>query len=254
MRIIFIAILLSLPFSLYGQNCKSSITIGLGSIWPPYYFEKQGKPTGIDIDIMSTIFEQAQLCIHYKKMSTTLRAFVELEKGSIDVLYAASFNAEREKIGLYSKPYRHENVRIFWKKNAVSSLVNGDLYTLLNAGLTGAINAGSYFGPTHDEIINSELMGAISNIPTITSRMKMLAHGRVDFLIEDEITGLYYLQQNKIADIELHPFLVYTNDVSFIFSRKNFTSMQVQEIDDLLQKNSTLISNIIRRYAPSLHR
>jgi len=231
-------ILLSLCIVLYSINsiaCEKTLTLGLGAEWKPYYFEEQGKHTGADIQFIQNILATANICLVYVKIPTSKRAVVELEKGNIDFLYGASYSSARDKFARFSTPYRSENVRIFWIKNKYKHLTNGTLSDLVGAGLLGVSNRGSYLGShLKDEI---ETNSSIYLVTTIKQRMKMLENGRVDFAIEEEVAGLNYLRQHSLKNIELHPFVVFQNEVSLMFSRKTVPKQTVDKINLIIKQN-----------------
>jgi len=235
-------------FSFYSQAdaCDVSIRLALGSNWPPYYIETNGYPKGIEI--IDLVFKKADLCVQYEKVATMARSLAELEKGNIDAVFAASYYKERTKYGVYSIPYRTEKIRIFWQGSKVESLKSGDLNTLLNSGLTAAINVGSYFGPKYNDYLNNKSRKEIVKIPTIDRKIKMLQHQRVDFVLEDENTGLYYLRENQIKGVEMHPYVVYQNEVAFLFNKNTFSMDYLAKLNAAITDSEKQISEIIARY------
>lgn len=248
--------LLFLCILLYPVNslaCDTTLILGLGSDWRPYYFEKQGQPAGADIEYIKNILSEANICLTYSKIKDSLRSQVELEKGNIDFLSGASYSPERDKFARFSIPYRSENIRIFWIKNKYQRLTEMTLRDLIEAGLSGVSNRGSYLGSSnHNELKNTSSIHLVS---TIAQRMKMLAHGRVDFVIEDEMAGLEYLQQHSLENIELHPYIVFKNEVSLMFSRKSVPKRVVDKINLIIKKikyKQTLPFYISPKIKPSM--
>jgi len=45
-----------IPFAALAMACNKTLTLGLGSTWPPYYYKDEGKISGVDIDIVKNIF------------------------------------------------------------------------------------------------------------------------------------------------------------------------------------------------------
>jgi len=231
----------------YAEVCNTTLTLGLGNIWPPYYFEVDSQPRGADIDIVKMLFAQANICLNYRKMPSSARGMIELEKGNIDFLYAASFSKEREKIGFFSRPYRRETVRIFWRSVGRKYLAGGTLESLFLSGLVVATNRGSFIGNTSEQVLKRQNETAVVSVPTIEQRMMMLRHQRVDFIIEDEVAGLYYIHKEKLKGIELHPYVIYQNDISLMFSR-NISEKTITSINKIIQRNSKSIDLIIESY------
>ena len=98
-------LLIFISSSVHSQPCQSTLKLGLGSIWPPYHFNQNGQPSGIDIEIVQHIFKQANICLLYSKMPSSARALVELKKGSIDFLHGASFSEKRKEYAIFTLPY-----------------------------------------------------------------------------------------------------------------------------------------------------
>ena len=82
-----------------------------------------------------------------------------------------------------------------------------------------------------------ETNSSIHLVTTIKQRMKMLENGRVDFAIEEEVAGLNYLRQHSLKNIELHPFVVFQNEVSLMFSRKTVPKQIVYKINSIIKQN-----------------
>jgi polar amino acid transport system substrate-binding protein len=230
-----------------AQLCNTTLTLGLGNIWPPYYFEVDAQPVGADIDIVKMISAQANICLKFRKMPSSARAIIELEKGNVDFLYAASFSEKRDKIATFSKPYRNETVRIFWRSAERKYLAGVKLESLFLSGLIVAINRGSFVGRNAEQILKMQKDSAVISVPTIEQRMMMLIHQRVDFIIEDEVAGLYYIQKEKLKGIDLHPYVIYQNDISLMFSR-NISQQTISSINAVIQRSSNKIDSIIASY------
>ena len=241
-----------MPIIGISKACEQTLSIGVGTSWPPYYFEGKNNLIGIDVEIVETLFLELNICPRYIKMPSSVRGLTELEKGNVDVLYAASFTKERAVIGIFSEPYRQENVRIFWRPPQNNTIKYKDLMALLTANLVGTINPGSYFGPIYDKSLKTNNSWPLVYAPSIEQRMGMVDHNRVTFSIEDEIAGLYFLAQNKIKNIQLHPSSVYENQVSLLFSRKTVSQKQVTAINKVIINSQDKIKHIINSYTGDL--
>jgi len=234
----------------YGQdnNCENTFTLGLGNIWPPYYFEENGQIKGADIEIVESIFAQSDICLRYVKMPSSARALIELKNGKIDFLYGASFSSERAEYAIFSQPYRHETIRFFSRNAEYNKYRNASLADLFIAKLQAATNRGSYIGGFGIALTQKENQPYINHAPTIERRMKMLIFKRVDFTIEDQIAGLFYLQEKAIQTIKMHPFIISQNDISLLFSKNNISKQQVEEINTIIINNRKKFEAILSSY------
>ena len=239
-----------LSSSVYGQekNCQETFTLGLGSVWPPYYYEEDGQIKGVDIKIIENIFSQIDICLRFLKMPSSSRSLAELKKGAIDFIYGASFTHDRAKYAIYSLPYRQETIRLFWKKKGLNQYLDASLDDLFTAQLRVATNRGAYVGDYGLALTKKENQPYISNVPTIERRMKMLTYDRVDFTLEDEVAGRYYLKTHPESSIEMHPFVVYQNEVSLLFSKKTTSISQVEKINRIINANKNRYQELLMGY------
>lgn len=242
------ALLILISSSAYSQGCHSTLTLGLGSIWPPYYFNQNGQPSGIDIEIVQHIFKQANICLLYSKMPSTARALAELKKGSIDLLYGASYSKKREEFAIFTLPYRQETIRIFTRKQSNVELRNATLAQLLSAKLKVATNRGSYIGGDGLALANPDYTDYVFNVPRIDRRMKMLSHEHVDLTIEDEVAGLYYLKMNALTGIEMLPAIVYHNDISLMLNKSNISNELINNINTVIKANNDAFRLLAKAY------
>ena len=231
-----------------AASCQTTLRLGLGQIWPPYYVEPQGKVDGIDIRIARHVFEQAEVCLHVVKQPSSNRSLTELARGNIDLLLAASYTAEREVYAHYSSPYRQESIRIFWFPKGRKALAKLDLQGLLDAGLKGAFNRGSYLGIDAELLkraVDKKQLLPVSNLP---QRVTMLRRHRVDFVIEDQNVGLQVFKQDNQLAVEMHPYVVHSNEVSMLFSRKSVNQALVERLSTIIEADKAQIAHIISSY------
>jgi len=246
MKILFFP-LIFLCCSLRCLACETTLTLGLGlETWPPYYMEEKGKSTGADIEFIRQVLNEADICLGIVKMPSSERAQLEIQNGNIDFLYSASYSEKRAEYAAFSLPYRDERVRIFWKKSQHQHLTNKTLVDLVNSGLMGVSNRGGYIGNYNQKVINDH--SKITRVSTLRQRIRLLGLDRVDFAIEDELSGLYYLHQHDIKNIELHPYVVYKNEVALMFSRKSVPSKIIDKINLAIQKKKHHYPTILAQF------
>jgi polar amino acid transport system substrate-binding protein len=205
---------------------------------------------GADIDIVKFILSKANLCLRYNKMPSSSRALLELKKGSIDFLYAATFSDERAQYGVFSSPYRKEVVRVFWQKDfekQFKQLNEANLSALFAAGLRGVSNRGSYIGEEIEALLikNSD---HILTVPQIERRMIMLERKRVDFTIEDELAGQYLIDKYQLKGISMHPKVLYSSNLSLLFNRANISQELLEKINNIIEENRTEFEKILQTY------
>jgi len=243
-KYIFLALALS---ATHAFACEKTLSFGVSyESWEPYYFNKGDQQTGAEIDFIKLVFADANICYKTVRIPSSERALLELRKGNIDLLFSASKSEKRAEYAHFSEPYRTEYMRIFWHKSTPQKLKNATLAELLELRLQGAVNRGSYFGPINQPLI--EKSSSFRRVPTLRQRINLVTHHRVDFAIEDEAAGLQYIHTNKIDNIELHPYIVHSDQVSFMFSKKSVPYSIVEKVNVAIKNNRDSYPDILARY------
>ncbi|WP_435276380.1 substrate-binding periplasmic protein [Psychrobium sp. nBUS_13] len=227
--------------------CDKTLIFGISyESWEPYYSIKGEQHTGSEIDFLKLVLADANICYKTVRVPSSERALLELKKGNIDLLLSASNNESRAGHAHFSEPYRTEYIRIFWHKSAPSKLKNATLNEILEFGFHGAVNLGSYFGPINQPLIEKSL--SIRRVATLRQRIDLVSHHRVDFAIEDEAAGLQYIHCHNIENIELHPYIVHSDQVSFMFSKKSVPYSIVEKINASIKNNRDSYPDILAKY------
>jgi polar amino acid transport system substrate-binding protein len=138
-------------------------------------------------------------------------------------------------------------MRLFWHEK--SDVLEHDLQNLMRSGKTFVINSGGYYGKEFKQLSQqAEHKGQIVQVKMIEQRLNMLQAKRIDFMIDDEVSGLYLLAQKKITAIALHPYVINDNPIHFMFSNKTVNTAHSQKIDDAIKQLETPIIDIIANY------
>ncbi|MCQ8878811.1 transporter substrate-binding domain-containing protein [Pseudoalteromonas shioyasakiensis] len=234
-----------------GTACDKTLKVGIGQPWPPFVMIHGNDFSGIDIEITRQVFTEAGFCAEFIALPSSIRGLAELEKGTVDVLPAASFSKQRAQYSHFSLAYRHERMRLFWHEdNELSEL---DLASLMANNKTFVINSGGYYGQEFEQLTRQpSYNNLIVKVKMIEQRIYMLQAKRVDFMIDDELSGLYVIAQKQMTGIKLHPYVVHDNPIHFMYSKKTVTTAQSQKIDDAIVKLSGQIENIIAEYTTAI--
>ncbi|QUI60962.1 transporter substrate-binding domain-containing protein [Pseudoalteromonas sp. A22] len=231
----------------YASDCanKSSLKIGIGSSWPPFVMYGT-RPYGIDVDITRAVFERAGFCIEFIQLPSSARGITELEKGLIDVLPSASFSVDRAKIAYFSSPYRREKMRLFANKEID---LDSNLIELFSAGYTFTANPGAYYGEEVKQIKKIDWYDRrLFEIASLDRRIEMVAKNRIDFLIEDEDAGYYYINKLGYQSIQLHPYVVNDNAIHFMLGRHAFKRSDIERVNEAITNLNGTIANISEKY------
>ena len=119
----------------------------------------------------------------------------------------------------------------------------------MRSGKTFVINSGGYYGKEFKQLSQqAEHKGQIVQVKMIEQRLNMLQAKRIDFMIDDEVSGLYLLAQKQMTGIALHPYVINDNPIHFMFSNKTVNTAHSQKIDDAIKQLETPIIDIIANY------
>ncbi|MEI8607593.1 substrate-binding periplasmic protein [Pseudoalteromonas sp. B160] len=230
-----------------SNSCEKTLQVGVILPWPPFVFDGEQALTGIDVEISRLVLKHAGFCSKFVPLPSSKRGLVELENGRVDILTAASFNQQRAQYSHFSTSYRREKMRLFWYED--TKYLTHDLASLLAQQKTIAVNNGGYYGKEFEQLSkvtnNKDLL---VRVPLLKHRLYMLKAKRVDFMIDDEISGLYLISQEKIPGITLHPYVIHDNPIHFMLSKKTVTMDNVRSINAAIIDMQSNIKQIIASY------
>lgn len=244
-RITFVLSFACLIFSeaLLAQNCKK---IGVVASWPPLTFFDSAGATGLDVEIVQAIFDQAGLCYKFVRLPSSARTFEEMGKGVIDVSTMTSFTVERQKYGVFSKSYRDEKMRLISLSHP-RPIQN--LKTLLRKDLTIGLSIGSYYGEELNKLIlHQKYKEQFVSLASANSRISMLVKNRVDFIIDDLFSAHYYKNELGHDNIKIWPYVVHDNPVHLLLSHKSFTQSDIKKINTAIIEIQPKIDSVIKKY------
>ncbi|WP_442792723.1 substrate-binding periplasmic protein [Pseudoalteromonas sp. T1lg23B] len=247
-RLIFVLLIF---FTHYSHSCERTFKVGVGTSWPPYVMYEAERYFGVDIDATKHIFAKAGLCIRFVKLPSSARGITELEKGFIDILPSASYNEQRAKIAYFSAEYRRERMRLF----TLSALDEVEsLSELFTQGYLFTANPGAYYGEELASILRIEqFKDNYFEVASLSQRMELVRRGRVDFLIEDEASGIYYKNRLGYDTLRVHPYVIHDNGIHFMLNKDAFDIEQVAQINRAISLVSEQLKAIELKYQADLH-
>ncbi|MCK5313431.1 MAG: transporter substrate-binding domain-containing protein [Desulfobacteraceae bacterium] len=192
--IVFILIL-SIPF--FTANVKSE-TVTLGYVdFPPYEYEKDGKPAGIQVAIVKTLFERADISLKLQPLPFK-RAYERAEHGEIDGLFNFYKIKKRLPYFDYSEPVIENPLVFFVRKDS-----NIQFNTIEDLrGLKVGVMRGYTYGEGFDE---SPLFFRESTNSHLSNFKKLLSR-RIDAYCCDKLVGIHVARQYNIwSEIKILP-------------------------------------------------
>lgn len=198
----------------------------------PFQFKEQNKVQGIDVDTLSLVLDSMGCTVTFEEIPWE-RHLKEVESGKVDIASGASKTAEREKWGLFTKPYSGEAVLLYTLKENQPKYKFKNERELVKTGLKIGIVAASYLGEEFDKLIEEKLLVRNVNLFEFTNEKQL-----IDLLLTKRIDGFLYggKQVNFHNKIIMHPQKMFEHEAYFLFSKKTTSPEFIEAFNKQLQK------------------
>ena len=237
---IFFFILFFIPYShLFSQCPKEKLNFGYDD-WPPYQFKDSNKkPTGLDIDIITTVLKEMN-CPYILRTISWKAHISRLKKGKYHLAGGASKNEERKKFAYFSDSYRTESAIMLVQKKKLKNLIsvkNLKEFSLLKNFRLG-VNRGNWYGEAFEKLSKEKYFKKIIKTTTKEIQLyKMLNKGRISGILVDKYSGFSFLKKLKYREhIIPHPVKIYSDDIFVMFSKKSVKKSFVEQFNKSLKK------------------
>ncbi len=183
---------------LLGQPVAAEHLRLVGDSWPP--FTDQRLPdNGLAVQLVSAALQRAGHTTEYVEVPWA-RALKGFEQGDYDIVVAAWYSPERARYGLFSNPYLVNRIRFLRRAGAPFEYLGLDSLTPFSI----AVVRGYSYDPAFDKA------PGLTRVPVLEFAMgaRMLAAGRVQLTLEDELVARYHLShglreiRNAVAFVE----------------------------------------------------
>jgi len=161
--------------------------------YPPLaVVQPDGSAGGFSVDLLKAAAEAVGLSVSFK-IGPWYEIKEELASGALDVLPLAAYSAERHKVYDFTAPYLRMNGAVFVRKD------NTDIHEL--SDLIGKEVLVMQGDTAHEYVVKEKLSDNI--IPTISyeEAFKLLAAGKHDAVVVQQIIGLQILKNLGITNI-----------------------------------------------------
>ncbi len=169
-----------------GGGGSEQITVASDIAYPPFEFEKNGKPVGFDIDLMREIGKRAGFTPEFKNIT-----FDGIIPGLGNNLYDAGVSAftitkAREKQIDFSDPYFNADQSLMVQSGSPIKSVDdiGDGTVGVQIGTTGELKAKEFAQ-------QGEITGEVRTFDTINEAFSALENGQIDAVINDFPVSAY---------------------------------------------------------------
>lgn len=219
---VIVLILGALLFPVSGQ-CGQKVVVAF-SEYPPYKIVTEGKPTGIDVEILTEIAKRMDLELSFKN-GTFKECLGMMERGEGDLITSLLRRVDREKYILYVQPrYRRRSEKVFYVRKGNRDLIR--TYDDLK-NLKIGVKAGVRYTPIFDR---DKSLNKIPASDVKTNLQKLIA-GEIDTFLTSKTEGDYYIKTLGYKDkIAKAPLAFTLSDSSYMgISKKSPFTKQAKE-------------------------
>jgi polar amino acid transport system substrate-binding protein len=179
-----------------GQNSQtkpSVIIVGGDRDYPPYEFiDKDGHPTGYNVELTRAIAEVMGLKVEFR-LGGWSEMRNALHSGKVDVLQGMSYSEGRAGEVDFSLPHTIVNHAIFARRDSpmINSIdeLNGRSVAVHRAGIM------------HDFLVKKEIAGRLVLTDTPADALRALAAGKTDYAVVAIVPGMYIIRELKLTNL-----------------------------------------------------
>ncbi len=225
----------------WGSTSNANI-ITLGYVdFPPYEFEEQGKPSGVLVEIVESLFKQANTSLDLKFLPFK-RAFKETQNGRINGLFNLYKTKERLNYFDYTEPIIVNPLVFFVRKDSkikFESLVD----------LRG-LKVGTMLGYTYGADFDKSTLFTKETSISHAGNLKKLLIGRIDLYPCDQLVCAHVAMKHKLNGkfkILSTPLKVMNGHIGFTKGKHKAIINKINNALAQMRKNGS-VEKMIRKY------
>ena len=234
-RIAFWIMAFMLGTGVHAASCVKSLR---WSDMPPYAFkDAQGTIQGLHIDVAREALKRLGCEVRLVELPWA-RAILELERGRLDLLAGAANTKERESFAHFSRPTNSARTVVFLATTPRKHYSINRLADILGSDFRLAVRRGASYGDEYDALMgNPEFVKHLTVVTAPQSGMRMIAAGRVDGHLADEVGGLYIVRTLGLtAAIQRSSLVTYKDADHIAFSKATHDAAFVQRFNDTMRR------------------
>jgi len=227
------------------------LKIGWAS-WEPYQYKgRDGKVTGMDIDIINEAIKRTSCKVNYIEgdWADLLR---QLKKGTLDAVASATLTEKRRKYAYFSEPYRAETFALYVKNKDLNRYSGMSLKSMLDSGLRVGAVVDYFYGTTLNDLQDNEKYAHLFNYNDFSeNNFVLLFDSKIDAVLEDPFVGADFVRRKGWGDLLVRlPLVIHSGDVHLMFSKKSVSESTVELLNNALAKIKAdgTYENILKHY------
>jgi PAS domain S-box-containing protein len=205
------------------------LQVGGDDSYPPYeYLNKQGRPTGFNIDIIQAVAKVMGLRLELK-LGPWDEVRNDLKQGRIDLISGMYYSDERARVVNFSEPHMLVSYAVFVRNNS-------KIKEIRDVTGRGVIVQQGDMG---DDYVTAQKIGfPVVRVENPATALRMLAKGEQDCAILPRILGLYLVTEFELKNIKVTGPPVLQRKYCFAVKKGN------QNLVGVLNEGLSIIKNI----------
>ena len=254
MRLGCAAVLLGLS-SLSAQAAAVACVKTVGWVLtPPYSLKDEGGGyRGLHVDLLREALHRMQCEAQFVDMPWA-RAWRELQTGQLDMLPGAANTPERQAFALFSRPTNSARNVVFVRLDVRKKYKFTKLADLVGTDFKLAVRRDASYGVEYDALVGKpQFSSHLTFVPSANSGLQMMAAGRLDGWVADELTGIMTIAQLGLQKVVVRSDLITSEEADLVaFSKASNDLVFVQRFNDAL---GTMVADgsyrkLLERYLP----
>lgn len=234
-----------------AQSKPCDLKIGWAS-WEPYQYKgRDGKVTGMDIDIINAAVKRTSCKITYVE-GDWADLLSRLKKGTLDAVASATLTEKRRKYAYFSEPYRAETFALYVKNKDLSRYSGMSLKSMMDAGLRVGAVVDYFYGTTLNDLQDNEKYANQFNYNDFSeNNFVLLFDSKIDAVLEDPFVGADLVRRKGWDELLVKlPLVIHSGDVHLMFSKKSVSESEVELMNNALAKIKAdgTYKNLLKHY------
>lgn len=204
---------------------------------PPYSMRlPDGRVSGWSVELTQVVLQRMGCQVVLEEMPFA-RALAELKSGNLDMLDGAFPLPERQAYAHFAKPVARSRNLVFIRRSDLPRFQARSLEELHAAGWQFGAQLGVVYGPAYAALQqDSGFRSKVQLVPRRNSLWQMLARGRVDLVIADELSAAHELAAARLTErVVATPLVVSDAPAAMAFSKASTDEAFVRRYEATLQ-------------------
>lgn len=209
--------------------------------WKPLqYLNSQGKPVGLQVNLIEAVVQKAGCKIKYIPV-TWDENMKKIEAGELDFTANATPSKKRESYARFSAPYRKDEFAVFVRQELKQKLNTSSIQDLVDSNFRLGLTRQYIYGEEIQRWQNDPVKNHLLSYSTrAEDNIDRLFNGDIDGFLEDPFVISYKLRSRdlnkKVVPLSIRTF---GSEACFMFNKQNFSQHFMERFNHALEQVKT---------------